>query len=248
MKTIGGVLALAGCLLAGGCMGLSMNMRPRVLEEGDVRIGVAWGSTRNVAADFAYAEPSGETLEGEVLGTITELSLHYGFLSWFDLGVRVRPVKWGAKVEALFQVIPGREGEQPFGLVVGLGLDGFHRDRVELGCAEGGCFFREFEGLNLDVPVVASLRVWPSGLLFFGIRYSHLYIEGCQRYESETNAFPPLVVNKYISLPAFGWALGFQQEWGIVRFTPQLIGTTIEFPGTDRRHDMFFTFDLGFEF
>jgi hypothetical protein len=227
-------------------MGLSLNTRPQVLPEGEVRIGMSYGGTRDVGEDFSYSAPSAEKPPEDILAFLHEYSFHYGLNGWMDVGLRIRPFSNGAKLETLFQVLD--EESDPLGLAIGLGLDGFSTDVISLGCEEGGCFYREYYGLAADLPVVISHHIAPSATVFLGIRYTHLFIEGEQRYESQTHAFDTLVVEKHISQPIFGWVAGLSFVWGIVRFVPQLLGTTYSFPNESLKHSVTFAFDFAFEF
>jgi hypothetical protein len=226
-------------------MGTSMGVRPRVAEEGNLRLGFGQGFTRDIARDFAYAEPTNEIATIAPAALLSELSAHYGIAKHMDIGVRVRPMAPGLKLEWQYQLLDPRG--DPVGVAVGLGVDGFYRSRLQLDCQAHGCFFREYGGAIAELPIVLSRRTVRWLTLFVAARAELLFMKGQQTYEADDGSFPTLKVKKTVTQPIGGWTAGLLFEWSIVRMIPQVNGVTIRGPDGELLHAIYPSLDFGFE-
>ena len=228
------------------CMGLSMNVRPRVVEEGKIRLGVGQGFTRDVARDFAYAKPTTEESVAPSSAFLSELSVFYGVSKNMDMGVRVRPAARGMKLEWQYQIFDPRG--DAMGLAFGVGLDGFYRNKFTVDCQDHGCFYRRYGGVVADLPVVVSRRTWHWMTLFVAARPQYMFMMGEQTYKADDGSFPTLKLKKTIEQPIVGWTAGMLFEWGIVRMLPQANGVTVRGPDGKYIHAIYPSLDFGFEF
>jgi hypothetical protein len=226
-------------------MGVSMNVRPRVVEEKDLRLGFGQGFTRDVAQDFAFASPTTEKAETPSPALLSELSVHYGISKHADVGVRLRPIARGMKLEWQYQLLDPRG--DAVGLAIGVGLDGFFRSRLQLGCEDHGCFYRKYGGAIADLPIILSRRTVHWMTLFVAVKPEFLFIKGRQTYRADDGSFPTLKVEKTATQPVGGWTAGLLFEWAIVRMIPQVNGVTIRGPDEKYRHAIYPSLDFGLE-
>ncbi len=221
------VLALLTLGLS-GCMSSSLNLRPYPTDEGKLRLGVGQGFTRDVATDFAFAKPNADVANRGSMAWLTEVTAHYGVAKHMDVGVRVRPLAKGAKLESQIQLFDPR-GDL-IGVSIGAGIDSFYRTRLKMECEAGGCFYREYAGMMADLPIVISARPLRWATLFVAARAQYLLIEGQQSYEPEDDSFQTLRQKKHIREPIVGFGGGVEFNWGKVRLVPQAVGQTVKFP------------------
>ena len=227
-------------------MGLSMDVRPRVVEEGKVRLGFAEGYTRDVALDFANAKPATQTDTTVTSAFLTEISAFYGVGGNMDIGIRVRPLARGAKLEWQLQLLDPRV--DAVGLAIGLGVDGFFRNRLDLGCEANGCFYREYGGAVADLPIVLSRRTWHWMTLFVAARPQYLFVMGQQTYEAQDGSFPTLTLKKTgLQLIGAGTA-GILFEGRVFRAVPQVTVETVRGPTGKLEVASYPSIDFGFEF
>ncbi|MBI5507341.1 MAG: hypothetical protein HY903_01185 [Deltaproteobacteria bacterium] len=232
-------------LAVAGCMSVSQNVRPRVVDEGDLRLGTAAGVSRDVAQDFARAAPSTETRSRYTWAPLAELSAHYGIAKHMDLGLRLRPLARGAKLEYQLQLLDPRG--DVIGLAVGLGIDGFYRTRTKLLCEVDGCFFREYGGVVVDLPLVVSRRTVRWLTLFAAVRGAFLVLQGRQTYEAADLSFASLRVDKQQRQPIAGVGCGLLLEWASVKVVPQVNVATLRLANGATSFATYPSLDLAFE-